>query len=356
MKIAVYAIAKNEAKHVQRWLSATQGADLRVVADTGSVDGTQQLLAQGGAIVHQISVRPWRFDVARNSALALVPADVDVCLILDMDEVPDPDLFDKIRREWMPGVTRRGWITMDTGNHWQADRLHAREGYRWINPAHEVAVPYHGQSENPITISSRIHHLQDLTKDRTGYLQLLELSVREAPADARMWTYLTREHWYRQDWGQVIESAEQTLRREGWAPERAAVCRWAALAAKQLNQDPRDWLRRGVSECVSEAEPWHALWLELYESQDWEEIALGAARVNGMIETSHYLHDPAAIPALYDYAALAHHFLGHHELAIEFGERAVELNPGNQRIEDNLGFYRQAQAADAGPASLDCTG
>ena len=38
MKIAVYAIALNEAKHAKRWAEATKDADIRIVADTGSTD------------------------------------------------------------------------------------------------------------------------------------------------------------------------------------------------------------------------------------------------------------------------------------------------------------------------------
>ncbi len=76
MRIAAYTIALNEEKHVHRWLEATKDADIRVVADTGSTDRTVQLL-QGApnVIVHQISVQPFRFDDARNAALALLPVD-----------------------------------------------------------------------------------------------------------------------------------------------------------------------------------------------------------------------------------------------------------------------------------------
>ncbi len=65
MKIAVYAIALNEEKHVMRWLEATKDADVRLVADTGSTDRTVKIL-QGApnVIVHQISVQPFRFDDA----------------------------------------------------------------------------------------------------------------------------------------------------------------------------------------------------------------------------------------------------------------------------------------------------
>ncbi len=44
MKIAVYAIALNEEKHVMRWLEATKDADVRLVADTGSTDRTVKIL------------------------------------------------------------------------------------------------------------------------------------------------------------------------------------------------------------------------------------------------------------------------------------------------------------------------
>ena len=54
--------------------------------------------------VHHVSVKPWRFDVARNASLALVPADADVCLTLDMDELINDDFIDKIREVWIPGV------------------------------------------------------------------------------------------------------------------------------------------------------------------------------------------------------------------------------------------------------------
>ena len=99
MKIAVYAIALNEEKHVMRWLEATKDADVRLVADTGSTDKTVQLL-QGApnVIVHQISVQPFRFDDARNAALALLPADVDMCLSLDLDEIPQDGFFDVVDR------------------------------------------------------------------------------------------------------------------------------------------------------------------------------------------------------------------------------------------------------------------
>ena len=94
MKVAAYAIALNEEKHAQRWADTTKDADFRLVCDTGSTDKTVEILRSNGVIVYEISVKPWRFDVARNTAQSLLPADIDVCLSLDLDETVDEDFFE----------------------------------------------------------------------------------------------------------------------------------------------------------------------------------------------------------------------------------------------------------------------
>ncbi len=134
IKICAYTIALNEEKHVMRWLEGTKDADLRVVADTGSTDRTVALLqAAPNVIVHKISVKPFRFDDARNAALALIPDDIDVCLSLDMDEIPESDFFHTIRETWKPD-TDRGWVWWDTGNKWRNNnRLHRRHGIVGLN-------------------------------------------------------------------------------------------------------------------------------------------------------------------------------------------------------------------------------
>ena len=49
MEICVYAICKNEAARAQRWMASMGEADGVYVLDTGSTDGTPELLAAAGA-------------------------------------------------------------------------------------------------------------------------------------------------------------------------------------------------------------------------------------------------------------------------------------------------------------------
>ena len=48
MKIYVYAIAKNEAKFARRWMGSMAEADGVYVLDTGSTDGTPDILRELG--------------------------------------------------------------------------------------------------------------------------------------------------------------------------------------------------------------------------------------------------------------------------------------------------------------------
>ena len=89
-KVCVYAICKNEAKFVRRWMDSMREADWVVVLDTGSDDGTPEMLRKLGAQVTEEVISPWRFDVARNRSLELVPEEADICVCTDLDEVLRP--------------------------------------------------------------------------------------------------------------------------------------------------------------------------------------------------------------------------------------------------------------------------
>ena len=77
MKVVVYAICKNEAQFVRRWMDSMSEADRVVVLDTGSTDETVSLLRGRGAEVTEETIVPWRFDTARNRSLDLVPEDAE---------------------------------------------------------------------------------------------------------------------------------------------------------------------------------------------------------------------------------------------------------------------------------------
>ena len=97
-KICVYAISKNEEKFVDRFMDSINNICPVYVLDTGSTDKTVEKKKKRGAIVEQKIIDPWRFDVARNESLKLIPEDIDICVCLDLDEVIDSDFVKKINK------------------------------------------------------------------------------------------------------------------------------------------------------------------------------------------------------------------------------------------------------------------
>ena len=88
-KICVYAICKNEKEWINRWIDNMSEADYIVVLDTGSTDGSYEMLKEDSRItrVEQKIINPRRFDVARNESMKLVPEDTDIFVCTDFDEV-----------------------------------------------------------------------------------------------------------------------------------------------------------------------------------------------------------------------------------------------------------------------------
>ena len=346
MKIAVYAIALNEILHVERWAEATKGADYRIVADTGSTDGTQEALKKAGVTVHDIRVRPWRFDVARNAALALVPEDADVCLILDLDEVPEPKFFDIARKQWVEG-SDHAWINFNTGSVWKNDRLHTRAGWHWKYACHEVPIFYGGEIAKHCMIDASIKHVPDETKSRGQYIEILELCVKESPKDPRMWSYMTREYYFHQRWENVLRSGQSMLDcPDGWDVEQAAVCKWLGEAAHHLGkvEEATEWFAKGAKILPTEGEPWYGVAIDAYRRRDWSTCLSAAINAFECPRSVHYCYEAAIWDwKAYDLAGVSAYNLGLFEESDLFTKQAlkgVPDGPEKERIKRNLEFTK----------------
>ena len=199
-----------EEKHVVRFCEAARTADLIVVADTGSTDDTVKLLEQEGVFVHHISIKPWRFDDARNACLALLPDDIDVCVSLDLDEVLQPGWREEIERVWVAGTTRlRYGFDWGCGIVFQYEKIHARRGYRWHHPLHEYPVADRIEEVWANTDKLLVVHQPDPAKSRGQYLDILRVSIEEDPACPRNAFYYARELSFHRNWTESIKQCER---------------------------------------------------------------------------------------------------------------------------------------------------
>ena len=129
----------NEAKHVERFMKSAKEADLVLIADRGSNDGTVDLLEDLGANVVKIESEPFRFDTARNIALSHVPKEYDCLISLDLDEMILPEIGwrDEIQEKWKDNVNQLYYlytaIHREDGTPdivMKANKIHDRN-FRW---------------------------------------------------------------------------------------------------------------------------------------------------------------------------------------------------------------------------------
>lgn len=359
MRVAIYAIARDEALHVERFMSAVTDADVVVVADTGSTDGTPQILADHGASVSRIHVSPWAFDAARNAALALVPSDVDVCISLDLDEVPQPGWRLALEDAWTPDTTRMRYPFIASWNadrtagitFWN-DRVHARDGYCWRLPIHEILQWRGSGCERTVRAEGFVvHHHPDEAKCRAAYLPLLEGAVREAPDDPRLSHYLGREYGYH---GRHTEAAQELQRSLNlpaatWPAQRAEACRLigkALDALHQFDESPR-WYWRAVWERSDQREPWVDLAAALYHRGDYAGGYYAAGRALALTaRVTDYFSEPAAWGALpHDLLSNCAWRLGLQEVALRHAALAAQAAPDDARLQQNLKFVEESVAA-----------
>ena len=220
-KICVYAICKNELKFVEQWLKNMSEADYIVVLDTGSTDGTYEKLKEDPRVtlVKQQEIKPWRFDVARNESMKLIPDDADILVCTDFDELFEPGWAQFLRDNWIPGYHNRcrysyAWDHGDTGESqfvFTYDKIHGKN-YKWKFPVHEVVWP-DGFEEIVLEANNNIflHHWQDKTKQRGQYLELLELAVKENPKSSHIKLLHAREFLVYERWEEGLQHLFQTL-------------------------------------------------------------------------------------------------------------------------------------------------
>jgi len=344
MKIAVYTIALNEQEHILAWYDSAKEADHLLILDTGSTDDTYAYADGMGIDVHQQVFTPWRFDHARNHALNLLPDDIDLCIALDMDEQLQPgwrEALEALSKEITRPRYKYTWSWNPDGTEglvYGGDKIHARHGYKWQHPVHEVLKPLHGETQHWVD-GLEIHHHPDPSKSRSQYLPLLKLAVEEDPRDDRNQFYLARELYFAGDYGLSQYHFSRHLDLSTWMPERAASHRYLA----KMVPDAADYhLYRAIAEDPSRRETWVDLALYYHNKHNWlgcRNAASSALEITN--KPLDYLCEADAWGWLpHDLMAIASYHLGDTDEAFFHGSNAVALNPTDERLKTNLSHYR----------------
>jgi glycosyltransferase involved in cell wall biosynthesis len=355
LKVAIYTIALNEEQFVEPWYESAKEADYLLIADTGSTDNTVKWAKKRGINVIDVHVKPWRFDMARNSSLTALPTDIDYCIALDMDEVLLPGWREELEKAHREGWTRPRyeytWSWKEDGSPgliYGGDKIHKRFGYRWKHPVHEVLTTYGDNAETQGWTGIKIHHHADNTKPRSQYLPLLKFAVEEDLSDDRNAFYYARELYFYNRYAEAAVEFKRhlSLPRAVWPPERAASMRYLA----KIETDKTEyWSLRAVEESPGRREPFVDLALYYYRNKDWAKcyeaatsaLAIKEKPLEYLCEEEAWGHTP------HDMLAISAYHLGKNAEALEHGTIALSIAPQEEkaRLSSNLSFYVAAQAS-----------
>ena len=352
-KVCAYAICKNEEKFVKRWYESIKDADYICVLDTGSTDNTVKLLKELGVKVEVKEINPWRFDVARNESLKLIPKDADICISLDLEDVLIPNSIDNLIKSWSDDITRAKYIynwKLDKDNKpivsFYTNKIHSNNDYIWTHPVHEV-LTYCGKSVQKEILCNDviINHYPDDSKSRGSYLKLLELSVKEDPLDDRNMHYLGREYMYYRKWNKCINTLIKhlNLKTATWKDERCASMRFISrsyIALKRYDEALM-WLDKAIKEAPYLRDAYVEKMLLEYQLKNYNDvIKLGKKALKIKQNNMTYINETFTFDeTIYDLMSLSYYFIGNKKEGKKYINKALKINPNNVRIVENKKFF-----------------
>lgn len=347
-KICVYAICKNESKFIQRWYESVKDADYICVLDTGSTDDSLDKLNKLGITVKQKIIKPWRFDVARNESLKLIPDDADICICLDLDEVLIGNWKEILLNSWNEKTTRimytYNWSLDDKNKpivSFYTNKIHKNNYYTWTHPVHEILKINDGFSEvETLCDKLIINHYPDSSKSRSSYLPLLELSVKESPNDDRNMHYLGREYMFYGKYHEAIDTLIKHLDMQNalWKDERCASMRFIGRCYKYLNRfkESEMWYKLSIKEAPYLRDGYMELALLYYEKKMYSKMnyyvhkALKIVNNKKSYINETFTYDETA----YDLLSIGNYYLGKYKSSLKYVNMAINIKC-NDRLLNN---------------------
>lgn len=274
MSVALAVMVKDEAPIVGRLLDSVEGSvDAVIALDTGSSDGTPELLAERGATVHRAEFED--FGRSRTLLMQLALGRADWLLLLDADmelggELPELDpAVDAWQLEHLGGLS-----------YWVPRLVSGRRPWQFVGATHEYldaadGLPY---AARRLEGAGVVHHgdghsrAEKCGRDRA----LLERELAQRPDDARATFYLGATL---RDMGLPVEARAYFQRRAALAGFEEEA--WLAqLEAARIARDEAEllaaWARR----------PWRAepladlVRLMRSEGRDGQADSVDAARAS----------------------------------------------------------------------------
>lgn len=360
MKVALYAICKNESRNVRMFLECAKHADYIRVVDTGSEDDTIDLFVEQATLlgledkfeIVQAIFEPFRFNVARNYAMhyAKTTCDAEAFMFLDMDErfheqdwrvLLDTSL-EKFKQSPQYSPDFALYATMNlcdiNGNvvtSYNQLKGHSRDNFEWRYSVHEVLSST--VSVTSVTTGLNLLHHKDESKERK-YLHLLKEDFDADPLDHRCVFYYGRELFYAGQYSESLDVlATATNADHGYFDaQQVEVYRTMYYCSKDIR-----YLHAALSLNPNFKDIYFDLALFYRDNKNYF-AAIGQLYVLFSVEENNLIlfKDPCIdLWKAHDLMSECMWYAGYKAESLKYAHHAYSKNPAEPRLKQNLEFF-----------------
>jgi glycosyltransferase involved in cell wall biosynthesis len=362
--ICLNMIVKNESRVIRRCLDSVKPfIDTWVIVDTGSTDGTQELIRDAlSDLPGELHERPWKdFGHNRSEALELARGKADFTLIIDADEVllPAPGFS-------LPQLTEDEYLTLhqagESGTTFYLTQIvRSALPWRFVGVLHEVIQcdqPHRTAKLEGLVCKGFFDSARNVDPKAkyANDARVLEAALAEEPHNARYVFYLAQSY---RDSGQ-LERAIETYRRRaamgGWAEEVWYSLYQVAVLLEKSGApfaEALDAYLEAYQFRPSRAEPLCDLARHYRQERKYAlahlfaSRAAEAARPDDILFLDHSVYDWRALDEL----AVAAYYVGQPRVALAIADRLLadaRLPLGERaRIEENRRFAVEQLGGEA---------
>lgn len=233
-KISASLIVKNEESCLENCLNSIKGVDEIIIVDTGSEDSTVEIAKKYTEKVYHGEEFLWRDDFSFSRNQSLEKCSGDWILIIDADEVLEPEGLNKIKN--IIKNTEHNCVFFETASMTKQEEVHDsirlfrnKVGVHWKGKIHNYLSEAKGEKSD---IKIYYGYSKAHEKDPDRALRILLKTVNEEPNCCREKYYLAREYFYRNNYESAIEWYLKYLEKAYWLPEKTdaylmlARCYW----------------------------------------------------------------------------------------------------------------------------------
>ncbi|MDI3285406.1 glycosyltransferase [Polyangium sp. 15x6] len=352
-------IVKDEAATISRTLKSVKPfVDRWVILDTGSTDGTQEVVRREmEGVPGELFEEPFvDFATTRNRALDLAGDATEFILWLDADDELENGKALRAfleRERAAEGPEREAYyVRVTLGIQFDSPRIaRSRAGFRFQGVVHEVLT--HDDRPPPsIRVPDVLirHHRGEVSAERSRKrwerdVGLLERALAEDKANARAAFYLAQTLLWLGRFQEAEVAFARRIAMGGWAEEvyesKMGIARCGVGQNLPWPRVLSRWLDAHLA-APHRAEPLHAIALHHDTRKEHALTYLYARRGYELplpVQDRLFVDEEVYTWKMADLVASSAYFLGEFAVGEAAAQKAVKARPGDARLRQNLAFY-----------------